>query len=145
MTWWTEEVNLITVSLQEYIRLYKKKFNGPQSSFHWRRSLPPLTAEARSEKSRTEPKQLHIELGSPRRLLKFERFSILRPSLCLFHTLLQIAPWKTAVNLRQTARMPLAWASSNSHTLRRSWWTSGGGHWLEVFFCCFSRRFWYFS
>ena len=31
--------------LQEYIRLYKKKFNGPQSSFHWRRSLPPLTAE----------------------------------------------------------------------------------------------------
>eukprot|EP00439_Symbiodinium_sp_Y106_P066796 s2133_g10.t4 len=29
----------------EYIRLYKKKFNGPQSSFAWRRSLPALTAE----------------------------------------------------------------------------------------------------
>lgn len=33
------------MNCKEYIRLYKKKFNGPQSSFHWRRSLPPLTAE----------------------------------------------------------------------------------------------------
>ncbi|CAK9113775.1 Vacuolar protein sorting-associated protein 13a [Durusdinium trenchii] len=33
------------IHCKEYIRLYKKKFNGPQSSFHWRRSLPPLTAE----------------------------------------------------------------------------------------------------
>jgi hypothetical protein len=36
-------------SSQEYIHLYKKKFNGPQSSFHWRRSLPPLTAEAQKK------------------------------------------------------------------------------------------------
>lgn len=33
------------MNCKEYIRLYKKKFNGPQSRFHWRRSLPPLTAE----------------------------------------------------------------------------------------------------
>ncbi|CAE7871789.1 Ank2 [Symbiodinium microadriaticum] len=33
------------INCKEYIRLYKKKFNGPQSSFAWRRSLPALTAE----------------------------------------------------------------------------------------------------
>lgn len=33
------------MNCKEYIRLYKKKFNGPQSSFHWRKALPPLTAE----------------------------------------------------------------------------------------------------
>ncbi|CAJ1449426.1 unnamed protein product, partial [Effrenium voratum] len=33
------------INCKEYIRLYKKKFNGPQSAFQWRRALPPLTAE----------------------------------------------------------------------------------------------------
>ena len=36
---------LQTECVEEYIRLYKKKFNGPQSTFAWRRSLPSLTAE----------------------------------------------------------------------------------------------------
>lgn len=42
-TYALSEAITMRIHCKEYVRLYKKKFNGPQSVVAWRKSMPPLT------------------------------------------------------------------------------------------------------
>jgi len=57
-TYSLEEAITMRVHCKEYVRLYKKKFNGPASVVGWRRGMPALTNEDAARLS-------HIELLYP--------------------------------------------------------------------------------